>query len=155
MPMAKVVGSVARGDGLADEVGGAVGVGGVDDLHGALRVHDDAARRGSSARAFSIWSTVKRWCTEQKPCQRMTRESCELPARRCRRAALRGFHIGICSSGTPMALAVLRPRCWSGKKSTRWPRSNAHSSTVAAFEEVQTMPPCSPQKPLSAAEEFM
>ena len=46
-------------------------------------------------------------------------------------SGLRGFHIGICSSGTPIALAVLRPRCWSGKKSTRWPRSNAHSSTVS------------------------
>ena len=31
----------------------------------------------------------------------------------------------------------------------------AHSSTVAALEDVQTMPPCSPQKPFRAAEEFM
>ena len=54
-----------------------------------------------------------------------------------------------------MALAVLRPRCWSGKNSTRWPRSNAHSSTVDAFDDVQTMPPWRPQNALSAAEEFM
>src|SRR6218665_1678914 len=66
-----------------------------------------------------------------------------------------GFHIGICSGGTPIALAVLRPRCWSGKNSTRCPRSNAHSSTVRAFDEVQTMPPCSPTNDLRAAEEFM
>ena len=109
---------------------------------------------GNSARAFSIWATLKRLWTEQKPCHRITRASCRvcslLPPR-----GLRGFHIGICSSGTPMALAVLRPRCWSGKNSTRWPRSNAHSSTVEALEEVQTMPPCSPQKAFSAAEEFM
>ena len=70
-------------------------------------------------------------------------------------SALFGFHIGMRSSGTPIAFAVLRPRCWSGKNSTRCPRSNAHSSTVAAFDDVQTMPPCSPQNPLSAADEFM
>ncbi len=70
-------------------------------------------------------------------------------------SALRGFHIGMSSVGTPIALAVLRPRCWSGKNSTRCPRSKAHSSTVFAFEEVQTMPPRSPQNALSAAEEFM
>ena len=109
---------------------------------------------GCSARAWAIWSTVKRRCTEQKPCHRMTRASASsstvLPP-----SALRGFHIGICSSGTPMALAVLRPRCWSGKNSTRCPRSNAHSSTVLAFDEVQTMPPLRPTNPLSAADEFM
>ena len=54
-----------------------------------------------------------------------------------------------------MAFAVFRPRCWSGKKSTRRPRANAHSSTVAALDEVHTMPPCRPTKPLIAAEEFM
>ena len=109
---------------------------------------------GYCARACSICATLKRLCTEQNPCHKITfasRSSVSvLPPR-----GLRGFHIGICSSGTPMALAVLRPRCWSGKNSTRWPRSKAHSSTVAAFEEVQTIPPRSPQKPLSAAEEFM
>ena len=70
-------------------------------------------------------------------------------------SGLRGFHIGICSSGTPIAFAVLRPRCWSGKNSTRRPRSNAHSSTVRAFDDVQTMPPWRPTKPLIAADEFM
>jgi hypothetical protein len=30
-----------------------------------------------------------------------------------------------------MAWPVLRPRCWSGKKKTRLPRSKAHSSTFA------------------------
>ena len=70
-------------------------------------------------------------------------------------SGLRGFHIGICSSGMPIALAVLRPRCWSGKNSTRWPRSKAHSSTVAALDDVHTMPPLRPQNALRAAEEFM
>ena len=109
---------------------------------------------GWSARAFSIWATVKRLCTEQKPCQSSTlassSRSAVLPP-----SGRRGFQVGICSSGMPMALAVLRPRCWSGKNSTRWPRSNAHSSTVEAFDDVHTMPPCRPQNALSAAEEFM
>ncbi|MNT76513.1 hypothetical protein D3C72_2155270 [compost metagenome] len=65
---------------------------------------------GRSSRAFSIWPTLKRLWTEQKPCQRMTRESSSacssLPPN-----SLRGFHMGICSSGTPSALAVLRPKC--------------------------------------------
>ena len=54
-----------------------------------------------------------------------------------------------------MARAVLRPRCWSGKKNTRGRRSQAHSSTSRAFEEVHTTPPRAPQKALSAAVEFM
>ena len=54
-----------------------------------------------------------------------------------------------------MAWPVLRPRCWSGKKKTRLPRSNAHSRTLTAFEEVQTTPPCAPQKAFSAAAEFI
>ena len=98
---------------------------------------------------------MKRRCTEQKPCQRITRDVLELGGRSLPPSGLRGFHIGICSSVTPIAFAVLRPRCWSGKNSTRRPRSNAHSSTVCAFEDVHTMPPWRPTKPLIAAEEFM
>ena len=59
------------------------------------------------------------------------------------------------SSGTPIAAPVLRPRCWSGKKSTFSPRSKAHSSTAGALLEVQTMPPCLPQNAFSDAAEFM
>jgi len=34
-------------------------------------------------------------------------------------------------------------------------RDHAHSSTARAFDDVHTTPPRSPQKALSAAEEFM
>src|SRR5258706_465372 len=51
----------------------------------------------------------------------------------------------MCSSGTPMAKAVLRPRCWSGKKKTLAPRVQAQASTAAALEEGHTTPPRAPQ----------
>ena len=35
------------------------------------------------------------------------------------------------------------------------PSPKAHSSAACALEEVQTMPPCRPQKALMSAEEFM
>src|SRR4029078_11376051 len=52
---------------------------------------------------------------------------------------------------------VLRPRCWSGRNSTFASRcwSNAHSSATCALDDVQTAPPCLPQKALMSAEEFM
>ena len=50
---------------------------------------------------------------------------------------------------------MLRPRCWSGRKSTLSPRSKAHSNAVWAFEEVQIVPPWRPVKALMAAELFM
>ena len=53
----------------------------------------------------------------------------------------------------PFLRPVLRPRCWSGKKRTFSPRSR-QSYTLAALEDVQTMPPFS-QKALRAAAEFM
>ena len=89
--------------------------------------------------------------TEQKPCQRMIFASWIAEAL----SGFAGSHSGIWLVGMPIALPVLRPRCWSGKKSTRWPRSKAQRRTAGALDEVQTMPPCSPQKALSAAEEFM
>ena len=75
VPIAKVLARWCGGDGLDDVVGRAGFVGRVDDLHGALRMHDDA-HAGIAVRALrrSV-STVKRLCTEQKPCQRMTRAS--------------------------------------------------------------------------------
>ena len=51
--------------------------------------------------------------------------------------------------------AVLRPRCWSGRKSTFSPCSNAHSRARSALEEVQMVPPCRPVNALMSAEEFM
>ena len=59
----------------------------------------------------------------------------------CRRAPCAGSTSASARAARPSPSPVLRPRCWSGKKSTRCPRSNAHSSTVLAFDEVQTMPP--------------
>ena len=50
---------------------------------------------------------------------------------------------------------MLRPRCWSGRNSTRSPRSNAQRSARSALDDVHTAPPCAPVKPLMAAEEFM
>ena len=59
--------------------------------------------------------------------------------------------IPICST------AVLRPRCWSGKKKTLasgfW--SNAHSRATSALLDVQTVPPLRPQNALMSALEFM
>ena len=55
----------------------------------------------------------------------------------------------------PSRLPVLRPRCWSGKKSTRSPRSKAQRSTAGAFDEVQTAPPLRPTNAFSEAAEFM
>ena len=73
-------------DVLRDELGRAVGVGGLHDLVAALGVDDDLDVRGTAARAASICVSEKRWCTEQWPCQRMTRErssaSIEAPPRR-------------------------------------------------------------------------
>jgi hypothetical protein len=54
-----------------------------------------------------------------------------------------------------MAMPVLRPRCWSGKKRTLSPRVKAHSRISRALVEVQTAPPCSPTKAFRAADEFM
>jgi len=56
---------------------------------------------------------------------------------------------------------VLRPRCWSGKKSTFAPPgtpafcSKAQRSATSALLEVHTTPPLRPQKALMSAEEFM
>ena len=51
--------------------------------------------------------------------------------------------------------AVLRPRCWSGRKSTFSPCSKAHSRARLALDEVQIVPPCLPVNALMSAEEFM
>lgn len=51
--------------------------------------------------------------------------------------------------------AVLRPRCWSGRKRTFSPCSNAHSRARWALEEVQIVPPCLPVNALMSADEFM
>ena len=54
----------------------------------------------------------------------------------------------------PIARAVFRPKCWSGKNSTRLRRSKAQSSTARALADVQTMPPCRPQNAFRSAAEL-
>ena len=54
-----------------------------------------------------------------------------------------------------MRKAVLRPRCWSGKNSTRDFWRKAQSITARALDDVQTAPPWRPTKALRAAVEFM
>ena len=111
---------------------------------------------GSAARTSSTWVFVNLVCTEQNP-RHSTRRVAASCARgfAASRSSARQSHSAIASSGTPIAKAVLRPRCWSGKKNTRGFLSHAHSSTARAFEEVHTSPPRAPQKALSAAVEFM
>ena len=55
----------------------------------------------------------------------------------------------------PSLFALFRPRCWSGKNSTRSPRSNAHCSTAVALDDVHTAPPFRPTNAFSDAVEFM
>ena len=50
---------------------------------------------------------------------------------------------------------MLRPRCWSGKNSTRVFCRKAQSSTARAFDDVQTAPPWRPTNAFSPAVEFM
>ena len=106
------------------------------------------------SRTRSTCSGRKRWWTEQCP-----RHSSTLAARArsgSRPPSVRWGSQTTQSDGSrPMARAVLRPRCWSGRNSTRSARSNAQAIALAAFEEVQTAPPSRPVKALIAAEEFM
>ena len=88
---------------------------------------------GCCARARSICSTLKRTCTEQCPCQSRMRLAviCSASSPPIGRA---GFQSAISVRGSmPSRLPVLRPRCWSGKKSTRSPRSKAQRRTAGAF----------------------
>ena len=57
-----------------------------------------------------------------------------------------GSQTTMLSSGTTILYAVLRPRCWSGRNSTRSPRSHAQRSVAPQFVDVHTMPPRSPTK---------
>src|SRR5262245_16096067 len=66
-----------------------------------------------------------------------------------------GSQTTMSSSGTPILYAVLRPRCWSGRNSTFSPRAHAHLSVAAAFDEVQTTPPRSPQNAFIDAAELI
>ena len=100
----------------------------------------------------------KRPWTEQWPFQRIT-----LAARSCSGFSpppgRSGFQTTQSSSEKPSSsTAVLRPRCWSGRKRTLvsgpfcW---KAQSRAACALDEVQTAPPWRPQNALMSAEEFM
>ncbi len=69
-------------------------------------------------------------------------------------SALSLSHSAISSSGMPRALAVFLPRFMSGMNRTFRPFSSAHVMTLPALAEVHTAPPRTPQKALSAADEF-
>ena len=130
-----------RRDRLEDELGRAVEIGRLHHLAPAFRVDDDLDARVIAPRLARSAPTVKRAWTEHQPRQRIRRArrsaSTELPP-----SGRRGSQTTIASSGMPSLTPVLRPRCSSGKKSTRSPRSNAHSQDArSAFDEVQTMPP--------------
>ena len=127
------------GDGLDDLLGRAHLVGQLDDLVLALGVHDDLDAGDLAPRAASTASTEKRPCTEQCPRQRIIRAS-----RSCSRVrpprAVRVPHHAVVEGGRARATAVLRPRCWSGRKSTLPCRSpptwsNAQSRAVCALDE--------------------
>ncbi len=109
---------------------------------------------GTSLRTASTCHGRKRPWTEQCPFQRMSRarRSCSgvLPP-----SSTFGSHSAISSKGMPNLTPVLRPRCWSGKKKSLSASFRYLSKSGTAFDEVQTTPPCSPQKALIDAEEFM
>ena len=109
---------------------------------------------GCSARAVATCSGRKRWCTEQWPFQSSNVEP--LTSRSSRPpSSARGFHTRMSASPYPIVKPVLRPRCWSGKKSTLSPLANAHSRIARAFDDVHTAPPLRPTKAFNAADEFM
>jgi len=114
---------------------------------------------GIVARSSSTTVSEKRPCTEQWPFQRMTRAARSSSAVRPP-LGLCGFQTTHSSSEMPsLSTAVLRPRCWSGrKKILAWPSgrwASAHSRATSALDDVQTAPPLRPQNALMSAEEFM
>src|SRR6266545_5569276 len=109
---------------------------------------------GMRWRTRSTCSGRKRWWTEQWPrhsstLAALTRSGSRPPSSRW------GSQTTQSAGSRPIAMAVLRPRCWSGRNSTRSARWNAQLMARAALEEVQTAPPSRPVNPLIAAEEFM
>ena len=109
---------------------------------------------GCSARKSATWATVKRWWTEQWPFHSRKVASLTSASSRPPRSRL-GFHTRMSAAPKPSWRAVLRPRCWSGKKSSLSARSRAQDTTARAFDDVHTAPPLRPTKALRAAEEFM
>ena len=67
----------------------------------------------------------------------------------------RGFHTRMSSLAVAHVEAGVAPEVLVGEEEHLRPLASAHSSTARAFDDVQTAPPCSPTKALSAADEFM
>ena len=117
VPTAQVEPAGASVDRLEDEFGRADQVGRVDDRI----MHSGWTRTlmpGNCSRNCSTCAGLNIWWTEQCPRQSRTR----LAQDRLGRVAAQGLARvpdGICSSGMPIARAVLRPRCWSGKNEHR------------------------------------
>ncbi len=86
---------------------------------------------GCSARAAAIWSTVKRRCTEQKPCQRITRASSSCSSVDAAEGSARVPHRHLAPPARPSPW----PCCVRGAGRGRTARgvrgAKAHSSTVA------------------------
>ena len=107
----------AVADVVDDELGRAVGVGGVDDLLGAFRVDDDSDAGMFLAGALDLVDSEAD-VDGAVACQSRIllcsmRSSVRPPL------ILRGLQTAVWVLGSmPRRLPVFRPRCWSGKKRT-------------------------------------
>ena len=126
---------------------------------------------GSFSRIHATCSGRKSLCTLQWPAHRMMSASCSWlvvsppPGLRGCQSAHCAVRPGSAAASTsvtkPRDLAVLRPRCWSGRNSSltrspdssgRSPPRRAQSKTRCALLLVQQAPPCWPTNALIAAE---
>ena len=156
VPTAQIVPAGDSRDHLDDELGRAVHVGRLPPPRAGTPDARSRCTPGYSRRACSICSTQKRWCVEHQPLPQDDARVAPASRRpRCRRSPRAGSRRPSAPAGIPSSIAVLRPRCSSGKKSTRRPRANAQRSTFSALDDVQTMPPLRPQNALRFAAEFM
>ena len=153
MPIAKVVGSVARLDRLADVVGRAGLVGGVDDGHRALGVHDHADARVLGPRLLDLVdreAAVHRAEAVPQDHARVVELSGSRAAERLARVPHRHLLERHAHRLGGVAAEVLVGEEQHAAAALEGPLEHGR-----AFDEVQTMPPWRPTNPLIAAEEFM
>ena len=142
------------GDGLDDEVGRACGIGCVDDVHGALGVDDDAdvgvlgAGRGDLAGGEALVDGA-----EAVPEEDLGVLELLLGVAAEGFVGVPGGHLveGDAHLFGGVAAEVLVGEEEDAVAAFEGPALR----TCAALELVQTTPPCSPQKALRAADEFM
>ena len=119
VPTAQIVPAGDSSIGLDDELGRAVAGRRPATTSAGTPGGRDAARRDTRARACSICSTVKRWWVEQQPFQRMTLRVESAVASSVDAAEVAPLVPDDHLVGRDAQLEpVLRPRCWSGKKSS-------------------------------------